>query len=162
MYQQKFNSRLILAITFSYKKKKNNKKFCNGCVYVCWSVRLHPPVTCQSETVTDTSVTLCHQSRLKLSLATDTARAELDRSNFNQADFGLCQRCDRATKMLPCDWQIVYRPVLPFVLGFFPWVYFCVSACSLLTGSWHVSESPIFFESGVDWTLSSPPFHHWR
>lgn len=93
MYQQQFNSRLISAITL--KKKIIKVYFWPGCVCVLASVWLHTPVTCQSEIVTDTSVTLCHQSGLKPSLATDTARAELDRSNFNQVGFASCHRCDQ-------------------------------------------------------------------
>lgn len=72
-------------------------------VSVLLRAQAHTPVTCRGKAVTVTSVALCRQSGPKLLLVTDTVRAELDRSNFNQVDFGLCQRCDRAAEMFRVD-----------------------------------------------------------
>lgn len=111
--------------------------------------------TCQSEAVTITGVTLARQSGPQLSLLIDLVWAELDRSNFNRADFGLCQCCDRVAEMLRFDWQIVSWTVPLFVLFLSLFVCVCVRARVLFDWLLTCLNLP-FFGSGVDWTLSSP------
>lgn len=81
----------------------------------------------------------------KLLLVTDTIWAELDRLNFNQVDFGLCQCCDRGR-----DAELW---LMDSVLDCLCCVCVCMCACmcvcewvhvSYLSGSWHVSESSAF------------------
>lgn len=97
-------------------------------VAVCSSV-VKSMATCTSAHQREAvSVTLCCQSGLKLSVVTDRVWVELDRSNFDQVDVGLCQRCDRVGEMLHFDWQIVSLAVLLFVVSFSVLVYVCMWA----------------------------------